>query len=29
VMVGVLFALGAMNGGPPALPTRPGTGGWV
>lgn len=29
VMVGLMFALGAMNGGPGSLPTRAGSGGWV
>jgi hypothetical protein len=29
VLVGVLFALGAMNGGPVSVPARPGAGGWV
>jgi hypothetical protein len=26
---GVMVALGALNGGPGSLPTRPGSGGWV
>lgn len=29
LLVGVLFALGAMNGGPVSVPTRPEAGGWV